>query len=85
MKIAAALPSNLLNASKFVLNLGATEKSVITSQAQGRVLINALDRLPLLARLAYLIEGSNRRIREVRVRSCPADLRELLVLHRRLR
>ena len=55
MKIGRRLAIKLLNASKFVLNLGATEKSVITSQAQGRVLINALDR-SLLARLAYLIE-----------------------------
>ena len=55
MKIGRRLAIKLLNASKFVLNLGATEKSVITSQAQGRVLTNALDR-SLLVRLAYLVE-----------------------------
>ena len=55
MKIGRRLAIKLLNASKFVLNLGATEKSVITSQSQGRVLTNALDR-SLLVRLAYLIE-----------------------------
>ena len=55
MKIGRRLAIKLLNASKFVLNLGATEKSVITSQSQGQVLTNALDR-SLLVRLAYLIE-----------------------------
>ena len=55
MKIGRRLAIKLLNASKFVLNLGATEKSVITSQAQGQVLTNALDR-SLLVRLAYLVE-----------------------------
>lgn len=55
MKIGRRLAIKLLNASKFVLNLGATEASVITSQGQGRVLINALDR-SLLVRLAYLVE-----------------------------
>ena len=57
MKIGRRLAIKLLNASKFVLNLGATEKSVITSQAQGRVLTNALDR-SLLVRLAYLVEAA---------------------------
>ena len=55
MKIGRRLAIKLLNASKFVLNLGATENSVITSQSQGQVLTNALDR-SLLVRLAYLIE-----------------------------
>ena len=62
MKIGRRLAIKLLNASKFVLNLGATEKSVITSQAQGRVLINALDR-SLLARLAYLMRKQPQRSR----------------------
>lgn len=55
MKIGRRLAIKLLNASKFVLNLGATEESVITGDA-GAV-TNALD-LSLLGQLADVIEQS---------------------------
>jgi len=55
MKIGRRLAIKLLNASKFVLNLGATESSVITGDA-GAV-TNALD-LSLLGQLADVVEQS---------------------------
>ncbi|MFD1212723.1 valine--tRNA ligase [Arthrobacter sp. GCM10027362] len=55
MKIGRRLAIKLLNASKFVLNLGATEASVITGDASA--VTNALD-LSLLGQLADVIEQS---------------------------
>lgn len=55
MKIGRRLAIKLLNASKFVLNLGATEDSVLTSPAQTTVLTNELDR-SLLAKLSAVVE-----------------------------
>ncbi|MDQ0709047.1 valyl-tRNA synthetase [Arthrobacter woluwensis] len=52
MKIGRRLAIKLLNASKFVLNLGATEASVLT--ADSAVLTNALDR-GLLTQLAEVV------------------------------
>lgn len=59
MKIGRRLAIKLLNASKFVLNLGATQDSVITSEQQAQVVTNELDR-SLLARLATLVEEATR-------------------------
>lgn len=55
MKIGRRLAIKLLNASKFVLNLGATEASVLTTAEQAAVVINDLDR-SLLAKLAVVVE-----------------------------
>ncbi|MEX3609805.1 valine--tRNA ligase [Rothia sp. LK2588] len=55
MKIGRRLAIKLLNASKFVLNLGATEDSVVRSEAQAAVVTNELDR-SLLAKLAQVVE-----------------------------
>lgn len=55
MKIGRRLAIKLLNASKFVLNLGATEDSVLRSPEQASVVINDLDR-SLLAKLATVVE-----------------------------
>lgn len=52
MKIGRRLAIKLLNASKFVLNLGATEKSVLATD--GEVLSNPLDRA-LLTQLADVV------------------------------
>ncbi|MFI2562573.1 valine--tRNA ligase [Paenarthrobacter sp. NPDC018779] len=52
MKIGRRLAIKLLNASKFVLNLGATENSVVTNQLS--VLSNPLDRA-LLAQLSDVV------------------------------
>ncbi|KQR02525.1 valine--tRNA ligase [Arthrobacter sp. Leaf141] len=57
MKIGRRLAIKLLNASKFVLNLGATEDSVITGDLS--VLSNPLDRA-LLAQLAAVVEQSTK-------------------------
>ncbi|MFW0121797.1 valine--tRNA ligase [Rothia sp. CCM 9419] len=55
MKIGRRLAIKLLNASKFVLGLGATQDSVLTNAEQTSVLTNALDR-SLLAKLAQVVE-----------------------------
>ncbi|MHA7270451.1 valine--tRNA ligase [Arthrobacter sp. HLT1-20] len=55
MKIGRRLAIKLLNASKFVLNLGATEANVLT--ADSAVLSNPLDRA-LLAQLAEVVRAS---------------------------
>ena len=55
MKIGRRLAIKLLNASKFVLNLGATESNVLT--ADSAVLSNPLDRA-LLAQLAEVVRSS---------------------------
>ncbi|WP_432244685.1 valine--tRNA ligase [Arthrobacter sp. G.S.26] len=57
MKIGRRLAIKLLNASKFVLNLGATEDSVVTGDLS--VLSNPLDRA-LLAQLAAVVEQSTK-------------------------
>ncbi|WP_271394277.1 valine--tRNA ligase [Neomicrococcus lactis] len=57
MKIGRRLAIKLLNASKFALNLGATEANIIVDDAA--VVTNALDR-SLLVRLAEVIEQSTR-------------------------
>ena len=55
MKIGRRLAIKLLNASKFVLNLGATEANVLSSDNE--VLSNPLDRA-LLAQLAEVVRAS---------------------------
>ena len=55
MKIGRRLAIKLLNASKFVLNLGATEANVLSSDSE--VLSNPLDRA-LLAQLAEVVRAS---------------------------
>ena len=55
MKIGRRLAIKLLNASKFVLNLGATENSVLTTPEQAAVVVNDLDR-SLLAKLATVVD-----------------------------
>lgn len=57
MKIGRRLAIKILNASKFVLNLGATEANVLTGDAG--VLTNGLDK-SLLARLSEVVEQSTR-------------------------
>ncbi|WP_284985816.1 valine--tRNA ligase [Arthrobacter sp. fls2-241-R2A-172] len=57
MKIGRRLAIKLLNASKFVLNLGATENSVVTTDLS--VLINPLDRA-LLAQLSDVVAQSTK-------------------------
>jgi valyl-tRNA synthetase len=57
MKIGRRLAIKLLNASKFVLNLGATEDSVVSGDLS--VLANPLDRA-LLAQLADVVAQSTR-------------------------
>ncbi|MDP9888014.1 valine--tRNA ligase [Pseudarthrobacter enclensis] len=57
MKIGRRLAIKLLNASKFVLNLGATENSVLSGDLS--VLTNPLDRA-LLAQLADVVAQSTR-------------------------
>ncbi|WP_207344772.1 valine--tRNA ligase [Arthrobacter sp. E3] len=55
MKIGRRLAIKLLNASKFVLNLGATEANVLSADSE--VLSNPLDRA-LLAQLAEVVNAS---------------------------
>ncbi|MEW1964090.1 valine--tRNA ligase [Micrococcus sp. NPDC078436] len=55
MKIGRRLAIKLLNAAKFVLNLGATSDAVVRSEADAAVVTNALD-AALLARLAQTVE-----------------------------
>ncbi|WP_026555089.1 valine--tRNA ligase [Arthrobacter sp. 35W] len=57
MKIGRRLAIKLLNASKFVLNLGATQDSVVTA-ANLSVVTNPLDRA-LLAQLAAVVDSSS--------------------------
>jgi valyl-tRNA synthetase len=57
MKIGRRLAIKLLNASKFVLNLGATEKSVVSTDLS--VLTNPLDRA-VLAQLADVVRQSTK-------------------------
>ena len=57
MKIGRRLAIKLLNASKFVLNLGATENSVVTSDLS--VVTNPLDRA-LLAQLSDVVAQSTK-------------------------
>ncbi|CAM3214876.1 Valine--tRNA ligase [Arthrobacter ulcerisalmonis] len=57
MKIGRRLAIKLLNASKFVLNLGATENSVLSSDLAP--LTNSLDRA-VLAQLAEVVEQSTK-------------------------
>ncbi|PNL17890.1 valine--tRNA ligase [Micrococcus sp. FDAARGOS_333] len=59
MKIGRRLAIKLLNASKFVLNLGATESSVIRSAEDAAAVTNPLD-ASLLARLAATAEQATR-------------------------
>jgi valyl-tRNA synthetase len=58
MKIGRRLAIKLLNASKFVLNLGATADSVLTA-ANATAVTNPLD-LALLAQLAEVVEQSTK-------------------------
>ena len=57
MKIGRRLAIKILNASKFVLNLGATEANVLDGDAH--LITNGLDR-SLLARLSEVIEEADR-------------------------
>lgn len=57
MKIGRRLAIKMLNASKFVLNLGATEASVVRTPAEAAVINNLLDR-SLLRQLATTIVQS---------------------------
>jgi len=57
MKIGRRLAIKILNASKFVLNLGATEANVLDGDAH--LVTNGLDR-SLLARLSEVIEEADR-------------------------
>ncbi|MFP3467815.1 class I tRNA ligase family protein, partial [Leifsonia sp. SIMBA_070] len=57
MKIGRRLAIKLLNASKFVLNLGATEANVVT--ADTAVITNALDSA-LLKQLADVVKASTK-------------------------
>lgn len=57
MKIGRRLAIKILNASKFVLNLGATEANVIAGDAS--VITNGLDK-SLLARLSQVIDDASR-------------------------
>lgn len=57
MKIGRRLAIKILNASKFVLNLGATEANVLTNDAS--LVTNGLDR-SLLLRLSTVIEDAQR-------------------------
>ncbi|MBB2996938.1 valine--tRNA ligase [Paeniglutamicibacter cryotolerans] len=57
MKIGRRLAIKLLNASKFVLNLGATEANVLTGDAS--VITNGLDK-SVLVRLSQVIEDATR-------------------------
>ena len=83
MKIGRRLAIKLLNASKFVLNLGATEDSVVSGDLS--VLSNPLDRA-VLAQLADVVAAGHQGVRGLRLRPGAADHRELLLeLHRRLR
>ncbi len=59
MKIGRRLAIKLLNASKFALNLGATEQNVIRSAEQAAVITNPLDRA-LMVRLRETVEQSTR-------------------------
>ena len=59
MKIGRRLAIKLLNASKFALNLGATEQNVIRSADQAAVITNPLDRA-LMVRLRETVEQSTR-------------------------
>ena len=57
MKIGRRLAIKILNASKFVLNLGATQANVITGDAS--VITNGLDK-SVLARLSQVIDDATR-------------------------
>ncbi|MGG5753749.1 valine--tRNA ligase [Zafaria sp. Z1313] len=57
MKIGRRLAIKILNASKFVLNLGATSSDVLDGAAE--VVVNGLDR-SLLARLSTVIDDASR-------------------------
>ena len=80
MKIGRRLAIKLLNASKFVLNLGATENSVVSADLS--VLTNPLDRA-VLAQLSDVVAAGHEGVRKLRLRPGPADHGELLLaLHR---
>ena len=59
MKIGRRLAIKLLNASKFVLNLGATENSVVSGDAASGPLTNPLDRA-LLAQLSDVVQQATK-------------------------